>query len=67
MDYINRKEEFKLSVWMILFLKSPQEMTLWNYGMSRLMVAVPLLDQGLHLRPSPHGIVNVYITFTHAS
>jgi hypothetical protein len=67
MDYMNRKKGFKLSVWMILFLKLPPFMPLWNYGMSRLMVAVPLLDQGLHLRPSPHGSVNVYITSTHAS
>jgi|JI7StandDraft_1071085.scaffolds.fasta_scaffold24579_3 hypothetical protein len=35
------------------FSKLPPFMPLWNYGMSRLMVAVPLLDQGLHLRPSP--------------
>jgi hypothetical protein len=49
MDFINRKKGFKLSVWMILFLILPPDMTLWNYGMSRLIVAVPLLDQGLHL------------------
>jgi hypothetical protein len=49
MDCMNRKKVFKLSVWMILFLKLPPDITLWNYGMSRLIVAVPLLDQGLHL------------------
>jgi hypothetical protein len=42
-ESLNPENRFKLTVWIILFLKLHLDMTSWNYGMSMLIVAAPLL------------------------